>query len=107
MKDTQGDDVPDTIKRTLVFYNALVAQLEENYSHSSSEKEKQIISRASTGDIIKKYKCISLHKGTLGCYSRVKTSNQKGRIRRAMQPLHKRIVDFLNRDDVTYYVNPW
>lgn len=54
--ETKGYNVPDEVKKQLVAHNALIKQINTNYSRSS-ELTKKGISTALKGDIVKKYRC--------------------------------------------------
>lgn len=98
--DTEGYDVPETVKKQLVFHNALVNQMKENYGNSSNEHNKQVISGILEGDILKKYHVQTIAKKKVGCYSRKKKS-EKGSRTRNKHSLHNKIRNFFCRDDNT------
>lgn len=70
--ETKGFNVPPNVKKQLVFNNALVSQMRENYATSTNEREKQVISGILEGKILKKYRCQTAAKSRVGCYSRKK-----------------------------------
>jgi len=101
--ETKGYNVPDQVKRQLVIHNALLNQIQDNYSNSSSELEKQIVSSTVEGDILKKYKCQTNIKQKIGCFAKKVSKKVDKNIsrRKRRSNIHYQVVRFFCRDDVT------
>lgn len=55
---TKGCSLPNEVKKRLLFGQVLEEQLVENLNHLSNEKDKQVIKKAVSGDILRKYRLI-------------------------------------------------
>ena len=112
LKQIRGK-VPTRVKRTLVFHNALIADLKESYHKRKTEREKQLFAKVVCGRIMKRYRQLSMAKRILGnsCSKKRINANKtrsdrlnyerKASKKRISQGLEKRITDFFNRDDVS------
>ena len=98
--ETEGYNVPEEVKRQLVAHNALIKQINSNYSGSTSELTKKIVSTALEGDIVKKYRCQTSLKRKIGCFAKGKTDNKR-RSQKRRDVSRNLITTFFKRDDVT------
>lgn len=68
---------PHTLRRTLVFHNALLAELRDRYENMSSEREKQLISKIMAGKILKKYRLLKMTRTEFGFSAKRMRNNEK------------------------------
>lgn len=68
---------PHTLRRTLVFHNALLAELRDRYENLSSEREKQLISKIMAGKILKKYRLLKMARTEFGFSAKRMRNNEK------------------------------
>lgn len=61
------------ILRTLIFHNALLAQIKEKYAHATSNKRKYSIAASVSGHIVRKYRLGSLLRKNVGFTKRMAT----------------------------------
>lgn len=91
-------NVPESVKRQLVEHNALLTQMNKNYKDMTSEVHKQMISNLLTGKYLKKYRCQSTLRKKIKCFAKYK---QTKRTKKNGYGLHRNIVQFFCRDDIT------
>ena len=65
------------LRRTLVFHNAVLAELRQRYQNLSSEREKQLFSKIMAGKILKKYRLLTMAKTEFGFSAKRKRNNEK------------------------------
>lgn len=95
------------VRRTLVFHNALIAQLKEKYRSTTQPRVKHVIAMLTRGNILKKYKMLERTRRVLSChtknrkfletlaYKRKKRSDVLGESER------QEVLTFYERDDVS------
>ncbi|KAL7857250.1 hypothetical protein SRHO_G00161490 [Serrasalmus rhombeus] len=99
--------VRSPVKKALLFHAALVEDIRSKYKKSKANKEKQLIAKVVTGNIVKKYKLQSYARSAFG-YSKKRaihppdnlTYNGRRRSVHQMQ-LKNNITSFFLRDDVS------
>ena len=100
-----------TIKKTLLFHEALVKDIQEKYSNSRGEKERPLISKIVTGRVVKKYRLQRLAQISFGFskkrwlmnkkYAELNLNYQRKRNNRVADGFIKKVHDFYTRDDVS------
>lgn len=106
----KGHDVPNRVKRQLLFSNIVVKEIQEKMRKTSSERKKQLISRIVCGKLIGHYKLMGLAKTMHISYKRLRSNERYGnnlvlKIARKEKKnsilakrIHERIQEFLERD---------
>lgn len=89
-------NIPATVKRKLLFQEALLQEVRKTYKDTKDEKTKQRIASICTGGNIKKYKFVRRAKETLGIWA---TSRDEKYIRTRRLKLYSKIRKFYCRDD--------
>lgn len=96
------------IRKTLLFHEALVEDIRNNYKNAQGERERQIISKVITGKVLKKYRMQRLAQHSLGFSNKrnnekntVNYTYQRKRNNRIADVLISRVRAFYSRDDVS------
>lgn len=74
----KGHDVPNRVKRQLLFSNIVVKDIQEKMRKSSNERKKQLISRIASGKLIRHYKLMGLAKTMHISYKRLRSNERYG-----------------------------
>lgn len=66
-----------TLQRTLVFHNAVIAEMRDKYKNLQSDRDKQMISKIMAGKVLKKYRLLKMAEREFGFSPRRMRSNEK------------------------------
>ena len=104
----KSNHVTSGVRRTLLFHNVLIEEMRSRYKRTSSEKQRQIVSKYFTGQIIKKYRLLTFARKALALSQRrlvVRDGNTAMKyIRQRRQTaidnqMKATVANFLQRDD--------
>jgi len=93
------------IRKALVFYHVLMAQLRDKYKHADSLKKKQSIASTVSGKMIKKYSLLSLLHTKVGMAQHVARQNCNSPRKVKRRPKHsheiicQKVISFYEHDD--------
>lgn len=97
---TKGLQIPRTLKRKLIFNEALISQMQHNYKKICSKKvQRQNFLKCIAGKIVKKYKCMNVVKKTFSLkVLRNKNASVNSKATLNMEMIKKEIEKFLEDD---------
>ena len=95
------------IRKALIFYHALIAELRDKYKQADSLRKKQSIASSVSGKMIKKYRLLSLLNKKVGMAQRVVRQHcnsprkVKHRSKHSHEIICQKVISFYEHDDVS------
>lgn len=95
--------VNDKVRKSLLFHNVLISEIESKFNSASSLRQRQELTRVVTGALLKKYRVMHMMK-MLGCSDRqvqsgIKGIERKGRSSAVTVDLMRHVHQFYLRED--------
>lgn len=102
--------MPRSIVKTLTMANAVIDEVKTTRNQNQKQRERKVVTRVIGGDLIKKYKCISLLKRETGVSRKslrkvnsklIDTTVRRARLTLLRQSIKEQVRSFMERDDIS------